>query len=115
MKIKAKSKFNNRKIIASIDKNSVALLLDLAINTKEEIEKEISVDTGYMKANTKIDPIKTTDNKISTLVGTDDHIKYAKFAYYPSLTKNYKGNDWIAKAMQNMKPKIPQLINKYDK
>jgi len=98
------------KLIAEKCKNDV--LMRIAKNVKKNLREEVPVDTGNLRDSQEIGDVAEVGKSIGVNVGSDeDKAYYAPHVYYPGITRNYAGNDWITRALNKSESHIKGIIN----
>lgn len=82
------------------------LVLMMAEDALSIMKEECPVDTGNLRDSHIIEGIygyEGGEKVAKTRVGVDEaKAPYAPFVYYPGVTRNYAGNDWVDRTVNRM-------------
>lgn len=117
LKAKVKVKWNGKQFKELFRQNASQLLEEFGTFGVKTLKSKVPVDTGNLQESQVMEEEIVVGRKRARNIGSDESpdtgAYYAPYVFYPGITRNYSGNDWISPTLTIMKNKAPSLIKKY--
>jgi hypothetical protein len=98
--VKAVVRFKTQKAIKLIEEGVEQIVIHMGGIVRGALREQVPVDTGNLRESQIIGEFVRVGRTAGIVVGSDeDQAPYAPFAYFPGITRNYAGNDWIGRTV----------------